>query len=155
MSGPGDGNARLMESWMSSRDIEFPALDPATGEYGTPVRVTPRRQEMCTRRSKGAVAELAYLVSEALKSPNHIYEGIRWNEDDDSQDSDGWRCYCLKPEFAFNNDGERRPAYEGEVFLVFVNTDRVAYNWRWEKCHEFEPSHVQRFETRFHQLIHP
>jgi hypothetical protein len=53
----------------------------------------------------------------------------------------------------YKDSGDERPPYPGEVYLVFVNADRVAYNSRWEKCdhrHDFLPiDHEDRFIRRW------
>lgn len=61
----------------------------------------------------------------------------------------GWRCYCGIPEFAYHSDGTERRPYPGQVYLVFVNDEGVAYNWRWEKADPDDPNLPQNFETRF------
>ncbi len=44
------------------------------------------------------------------------------------------------------------PPRRGQVFLVFVNEDRVAYNWRWEQADPHKPDlplgHEKRFKRR-------
>jgi len=39
------------------------------------------------------------------------------------------------------------------VFLVFVNDEGIAYNWRWEKADEDEPDLPRRFKTRFKKRL--
>ena len=66
-----------------------------------------------------------------LQKPTAIFEGLRRDED---RRGFGWRCYCGQPEQSYRSDGSSAPHYHGQVYLVFVNDERVAYNWRWEKA---------------------
>lgn len=78
--------------------------------------------------------ELAFLVPEILQSPKAIFEGIRWDNDEDRTSVDSWLCYCGVPSRAFTINGADRAPYENKVYLVFVNADRVVYHYRWDKC---------------------
>ena len=82
----------------------------------------------------GQTKECAFIVPYILQTPTAIFEGIRQEEDED-QRGVGWRCYCGVPTCAYRADGTEVNAYPGQVFLVFVNQDRTAYNWRWERAH--------------------
>jgi hypothetical protein len=52
----------------------------------------------------------------------------------------------------FRQDGSEAPPWPGQVFLVFVNDEGVAYNWRWEKSDPSDPyvpeGHSERFRKR-------
>src|SRR5665213_4462744 len=69
-----------------------------------------------------------------------------------SADTSCWRCYCGTPPFAYRLDGSKRAAWPGQVFLVFVNRELIAYNWRWEQASADDPAlslkHVERFKRR-------
>lgn len=58
---------------------------------------------------------------------------------------------CL-PDRSYSEDGDRCRPRKERVFLVFVNEDHVAYNWRWEKAEPDEPAipvgHARRFKER-------
>ena len=67
-----------------------------------------------------------------------------------------WLCYAGTPETAYDHRrGDARPAWEGEVFLVFVNDDRIVYNWRWEKADSRYRDRPLNFEQRFTQRVYP
>ena len=78
-------------------------------------------------------------------------EGLRQDEDEDRKGV-GWRCYCGIPEHAYLRDGTAIRPYVGQVYLVFVNDERVAYNWRWEKADPENPrfpiNHPARFRSQ-------
>lgn len=102
------------------------------------------------RRGRGAVLEAAKTVPHVLLKPRMIFEGIRREDDEDQHGtSDGWRCYSGKPTVTYATEGQERPAYEAEVFLVFINHDGVAYNWRWEDEDPKKPGHPKDWQTRF------
>ena len=71
--------------------------------------------------------ECGIIVPMILEQPTAIFEGLRQDEDEDRHGY-GWRCYCGIPEHAYHSDGTERPAYPGQIYLVFVNEERVAYN---------------------------
>lgn len=119
--------------------LKLEAIDPITGKMGH-VQVSFDRMQAVGRRSMGQAKECGIIVPQVLQSPNAIFEGV------------GWRCYCGIPERAYHSDGSERSAYPGQVFLVFVNDEGVAYNWRWEKADQDDlrlpQNHATRFKTR-------
>lgn len=129
-----------------------PAVDPTSGRLELEVYFTHLRAEAVRSRGAWAIMEMAYLVPEILTQPSAIFEGIRADGDDDAA-TDGWLCYCGTPTRCYrcNPDGSAREsaAYPGQVFLVFVNRERVAYNWRWEKADSFDGSLPQSWTERF------
>jgi hypothetical protein len=42
-----------------------------------------------------------------------------------------------------------KPPYLNQVFLVFVNRDKVAYNWRWAKADKSGAGLLEKHEERF------
>ena len=87
-----------------------------------------------------------------LRTPTAIFEGLRTDDDEDQHGTAGWRCYCGVPEFAYHTDGTSRSPYPHQVYLVFVNEDGVAYNWRWENADpddtRLPENHNSRFKKR-------
>src|SRR5208337_3405121 len=63
------------------------------------------------------------------------------------------RCYCGIPEQSFRPDGSSARPYPGQVYLVFVNDEKVTYNWRWEKADPDDPRLPVDHETRFKQRL--
>ncbi len=90
-------------------------------------------------RSVGQMQEARDIVPFTLQFPTAIYEGLCWDDDEPMGRGVGWRCYVTVPEFAYRKDGSKADAYQGEVFLVFMNADRVAYHWYWTKCDADNP----------------
>ena len=111
----------------------------------------PKYTQTVARRGMGHAKECAYTVPMILLRPTAIFQGLREDEDEDVRGT-GWRCYCGVPEKAYRPDGTERPPYPEQVFLVFVNEDRVAYNWRWESADpddlDLPENHNARFKTR-------
>jgi hypothetical protein len=100
----------------------------------------------------GHAKECAFTVPRILQGPTAIFEGLRRDEDEDRWGY-GWRCYCGVPEQSFRRDGTPAPPYPGQVYLVFVNDEKVAYNWRWEKADPDNPRLPIDHETRFKQRL--
>lgn len=130
--------------------LTLQAIDPVDRSM-TVVQVSFDRMQTVGRRSMGHAKECGLIVPMILQQPTAVFEGLRQDEDED-QRGVGWRCYCGIPEHAYHSDGTSRSPYPGHVYLVFVNDDAVAYNWRWEKADSDDPqlpqNHLARFRTR-------
>jgi hypothetical protein len=87
-----------------------------------------------------------------LQAPVAVFEGLRRDEDEDRAGY-GWRCYCRVPDRAYRSDGTQRPPYPGQVYLVFVNDEGVAYNWRWEKADPDDPNLPDDYSSRFQRRL--
>ncbi len=116
------------------------------------VLISYDRLHAVARRSMGHAKECAYIVPEVLQNPTAIFEGLREEEDEDRRGV-GWLCYCGVPSKAYHADGTPRAAYPLQVYLVFVNDERVAYNWRWEKADEDDPQLPRNYQTRFRKRV--
>lgn len=132
--------------------IYHDAVHPLDGKT-VKVAITSRRALHVAKRGMGAVQETLVLVPWALKNWRCAFEGLRWEEDEDTnEDGDGWICLSCLPDHAYHKNGDPRvPAWPGEVFLVFVNHDFVAYHWRWDKQDIRYPDRPEGWETRFHK----
>jgi hypothetical protein len=127
--------------------ITVEAVNPQDGKnFG--VQICYQRIQAVGRRSKGQAMECGRIVPAISQSPKAIFEGLMRDEDEDRKGY-GWLCYCGIPEKACHTDGSERRAYPGQVFLVFVNDERVAYNWRWEKADIDNPHLPENHEERF------
>jgi len=91
------------------------------------------------KRSKGQILDAAYVLPQVLVKPTAIYEGLCW-DDDEERRGVGWRCYAGIPDCSYREDGTKQPPWAGDVFLAFVNSDGVIYNWRWEKSSPDDPT---------------
>ncbi len=124
----------------SRRDCRrLDAYDPGTGGL-CKIAVSYARMQFVARRGIVQASECAYIVPAILRSPKAVFEGIRRDEDEDNFEGGvGWRCYCGIPGHSYRPDGSAGPPHADEVFLVFINDEGVAYNWRWEKCDPDSP----------------
>jgi len=130
--------------------IFLDAINPADGKLFK-VQISFERMHAVARRSLGQAKECGYIVPAVLQKPTAIFEGLRSDEDEDRRGV-GWRCYCGLPAIAYRTDGSERPPSPAQVFLVFVNAESIAYNWRWEQADADDPSlpisHLERFKRR-------
>jgi hypothetical protein len=127
--------------------LTLEAVDPVTG-LTCEVLVSYDRMQAVARRSIGQAKECGHLVPMILQKPTAIFEGLRRDEDEDRRGF-GWRCYCGLPERAYRVDGTERPPYPSQVYLVFVNDEHVAYNWRWEPADADNPRLPENYQQRF------
>jgi len=81
-----------------------------------------------------------------------VFEGL-CREEDEPKRGVGWRCYCGVPDRSYSEEGDQRPPRPKKVYLVFVNADRVAYNWRWEFADDRVPQLLRNPKTRFKRRI--
>jgi hypothetical protein len=134
-----------------SRRRSFLALDPSTRALTLEVQISFERMQTVGRRSLGHAKECGLIVPEILERPTAIFEGLKRDEDEDPRGY-GWRCYCGRPVLSFRADGSEHDAYPGQVYLVFVNDDGIAYNWRWERADDEDADlprdHAERFQKR-------
>jgi hypothetical protein len=123
------------------------ASDPHDGKLWQ-IRVSHRRMDEVARRGYGQAKELAFLVPEVLESPCAIFQGVREDGEDD------WLCYCGRPEYAYRGfTGQRVLAPLDEVYLVFVNSDRVAYLNRWDKADSEQRRFPVDYRIRFGKRV--
>ena len=136
----------------SRRDyLQLEALDPETGGKAS-VQVSFDRMQAVGRRSMAHAKECGIIVPMILQHPTAVFEGLR-EEDDEDPRGVGWRCYCGIPASAYHSDGTERSPYPGQIYLVFVNDEEVAYNWRWEKADEDDPQLPQNYNQRFNKRL--
>jgi hypothetical protein len=124
------------------------ALDPVTGKLTAEVQVSYDRMQTVGRRSLGHAKECGYIVPAILQRPTAVFEGLRRDEDEDPRGV-GWRCYCGIPVSSYRRDGTEAAPYPNQVYLVFVNEEGVAYNWRWEKADADKPTLPIDYQSRF------
>ena len=131
--------------------LAIAAINPEDGtKYD--VLIAYERMMAVGRRSLGHANECAHIVPETLQNPTAIFEGLTLEEDEDRRGY-GWRCYCSVPTRAFRSDGKERNAYPNQVYLVFVNDEMVAYNWRWENADADDPRLPMNHATRFRRRL--
>lgn len=119
------------------------AIDPSDGKEWE-IRLSDDRIKHIALRGRSHLLTAAYIVPEILSFPTAIFKGIREDGEKD------WLCYCGIPTKSYRGrDGTEAAPYSFQVFLVFVNEDRVVYNWRWEKCDQQQSNLPMNFEERF------
>lgn len=137
--------ARRNDSRRQYLTLEAAEPDGSAGE----VQISFDRMQAVGRRSMGHAKECGLIVPQILQNPTAIFEGLCEDEDEDRRGY-GWRCYCGVPGQAFHADGTARAPWPDQVYLVFVNDERVAYNWRWEQA---DPEVPIGYQTRFKRRL--
>ena len=121
------------------------AIDPSDGKTWD-VLISHTKMDTIAQRGMGHAKELAHIVPKILRQPTAIFKGVREEEEAE------WLCYVGIPSVAYHPTGESREPWPGEVFLVFVNSERIAYTWRWEKAdprdRRLPVDYENRFDTR-------
>lgn len=127
--------------------LQIDAVDPNNGKP-TKVLISYDRLQIVAKRSMGHAKEAAYIVPHVLQKPTAVFEGLRQDEDEDRRGV-GWRCYCGIPLHSYRTDGSEGLPYKKQIYLVFVNRDGIAYNWRWEKADPSSTDLPINYQTRF------
>lgn len=146
-----DEQIKKKEARIGRRDyLKIRAIEPVHGK-DCEVLISIDRVERVGRRSRGQTMEAAFIVPEILQNPKAIFEGVRREEDERGSNSPGWRCYSGIPSKGYVKSGKEVPPWPGEVFLVFVNAENVAYLWYWSECSKDDPNVPIDCETRFRE----
>lgn len=133
----------------SRRGRKWPAVNPKDGRK-LEISFSQHRLEWIHGQGLGAMEEMARVVTWVLAYPKKIYEGILRDEDEDrSSDSEGWLCYSASPKATYHWKSGQQIERPGRVLLVFVNSDLVAYTWRWEPEDAENPGTPADRENRF------
>lgn len=131
--------------------LAFEAVDPETGKNHR-VQISYDRLHAVAERGKGFVFEAAYSLPHILLKPTAVFEGL-CSEDDEDARGYGWRCYCGVPPCRYQANGEESEVPENRVFLAFVNTDWVVYNWRWEPTDSQKRNLPTDYQRRFRRSL--
>lgn len=100
----------------------------------------------------GHAHDLAFLVPWSLLNIKQMYRGVR--DDEREIDEDSWLCYVAAPSFAHDHKRKVKvAAWPNQVFLVFVNAQRVAFNWYWCKCDAYDPDAPLDCDSRFKEKV--
>ncbi|HEV8058298.1 MAG TPA: hypothetical protein VGP68_00365, partial [Gemmataceae bacterium] len=122
------------------------------GKLTAEVLISFERMQIVGKRSMGQAKECGLIVPMILREPTAIFEGLTQDSDEDRRGY-GWRCYCGLPAESYQADGSSGRPYPGQVYLVFVNEDQVAYNWRWEKADPDDSRLPLGHQTRFRKRL--
>ncbi len=126
--------------------ISIVAINPEDGKPWH-VLVSHERMDWIYKLGEGHVKQLIDTVCFALLNPRHVFRGVRHEDEID------WYCYATLPPHAYDlRSGAKRTPWPDEVFLVFVNSDRVVYNWRWEKRSLDDRTLPVDHESRFDRM---
>lgn len=127
--------------------VSLLAIDPNTHQTWE-LLLRHSLMDWTAKRGMGAALELAHTVPWALLHPTAIFRG---NRDEGEPD---WLCYVSLPDEAFHyRTGQRRPAWPSQVFLVFVDGDRIVYNWHWEPADPRDSRLPEQYATRFDERV--
>ena len=136
------------------------ALNPETKQPDLEVLISEQRLRSIGQRGNNAdIYAAQHTLSETLQSPDAVFEGLRFDEDEPRSCSDtGWLCYAKHPARRYNNEGGTFATQENRIFLVFVTTDRVVYRWGWEEADEnalARRAHLPiDYENRFEKQVY-
>jgi hypothetical protein len=128
------------------------ALDPETRQTCV-IQISQQRLLTIAKWGAWAVNEASEIVPFILQYPAAVFQGLRRDEDEDPGGT-GWRCYCGRPTKRFQKDGSEANAEPGQVFLVFVNDEAVAYNWRWEAADLENANLPKGHDIRFRSMVY-
>jgi hypothetical protein len=134
----------------SPRRFAVEGVDPETGK--TCAIIVSSARIRAARRSKGQLLEAARLVPGMLQRPVAVFRGLM-RDSDEPHAGFGWYCYCGVPDVAYSQDGTPRPPRPNRVFLVFVNEEKVAYNWYWAKSSPDRPDLPMDYQARFRERL--
>jgi hypothetical protein len=127
------------------------AIDPNDGGKWQ-VLLQDGKMDYVARLGLGAAMELADTVRWSLLHPRALFRGVR-DLDRDIAEKD-WLCYVAVPGHAYDHKtGNKRPAWPGEVFLVFVTDERVVYTWYWCECDQQQSHLPVDYENRFTEKV--
>lgn len=136
----------------SRRDhTSIEAIDPADGKPWE-LLLSGTLLARVGKHSMGKSLELAHSVTNVLRYPKAIFQGIRDLDRDVVQDD--WLCYVGVPPHAYDyKTDERRSPWQGQTMLIYVNGDRVIYNWYWASAHNKVAFLPEDYEDRFEQRV--
>ena len=131
--------------------LAFGAIEPSKGRLYT-VHISYDRLQWIAHFGVGRIEEARYTVPFVLQKPRAIFEGL-CSDDDEDRRGCGWRCYCARPAVRYMCDGEERDFPEDRVFVAFVNTEKVVYNWRSVPNDPNDSELPMDYETRFKRRV--
>jgi len=119
------------------------AINPHSGVVWE-VFLSQLQQAKTAKLGMGKTKELAYLVPETLMKPQAVFIGLR-------DEGDEGLCYVGSPSCSYRGtDGKQADPWVGQVYLVFVNKDKVVFSWRWERGVNGMP---ENYDKRFSKQV--
>ncbi len=125
----------------------IPAVNPADGTLWD-VLVPNDKMDYVAKRGPIAVNEMAWIMPTVLNKPVAIFSVPR-------DEGDEGLCYVGQPGFAFKGKqtAQKTEPWPGEVYVVYVNAERVVYDWRWEDADPGDPQLPEGHEHRYDRLV--
>lgn len=111
-------------------------VDPREPESGTTIeiRIPYSDVQHSMKHNPGRAWQLT-TADHVLREPERIYEGVRREGEDDR---DGW-CYVGRPKRVCLGSDRWIPLPKGCVYVVFVSSRFIAYEWRIEHADPDDP----------------
>ena len=132
--------------------LEINVVEPISGQTQTVLISYDRLHNSIKKRGMGEIMCAGHTVPHVLQNPTAVFERLCLDDDEDTRGY-GWRCYSGIPEHDYSIDGRELEPRSDRVFVVFVNTEFVAYNWRWVKCDPFDSRLPIKHKTRFKRKL--
>ncbi len=132
--------------------MSLEGVHPQSGGTVTITLLNHKLRSVIKNNNQGQILEVQKVLPDILKHPYRIFQGLKRNDEEPYNVDDigcGAYCYCGIPETAYDFHGNPWPPWKGEVFVVFVTDEFVAYQWYWCKCDEKDSNLPTNHETRF------
>lgn len=123
-------------------------VDPRDGGKWT-VLLAPALIAKCKKRGIGMAKDLAFSVRQGMSNPRcirRIFHGVR--DTDRTRGDDDYLCYTLKPPRRYFDDGDE-PVPPNKILLVFLDDERVIYNFYWSDTCDRDENQPIDYDSRF------
>ncbi|MDQ3622639.1 MAG: hypothetical protein M3463_09145 [Verrucomicrobiota bacterium] len=89
----------------------------------------------------------ALLIADVVKAPAAIFKGLKREE------QEGGICYAGIPPRRYQDHHITVPPRPGMTFAVFMNANKVIFEWRWEKADPGKPEYPINSSERFEKVL--
>jgi len=96
-----------------------------------------------------ATEKAGELITRAGSVSGDQRSGLKRDEDDTRDDTEGWVCYCSRVGWRYHHEDGRQIPAPDRVLLVFVNDEAVVYTHRWEPEDPRRAGYPVDWEDRF------
>src|SRR5947207_1950344 len=117
-----------------------------TAEFRLPTKI------VLDLRSRGYYKKFLELftIEAVLQEPVVIFEGLH------KAGFDHGFCYCGVPKMRYTGeDGSTAQAHPGVLFAIFVNRDRIIFEFGWERMDGDKFDYPENSESRFTSRVFP
>ena len=150
MEEPGQNQSKTLAGTRREA-LAFEAVDPADGKLRL-VQLSYDKIKSLPLLGKGKIMDAGFVVPEILAKPTAIFKGLALDKDEPRRGA-GWLCYSGRPTRCFEDDGKEFACPPKRVFLVFVNSEWVAYNWYWHPEDHIETGLPTGYKERFEEKV--